>query len=125
MHHAAASAYGRAAQTGQSPRELEAMLLIKAARRLQLVRDGWAQGTADLAEALTYNRRIWTVLATSATEEENPLPTEIKRNIAQLAAVIFKRTVDVLIEPASERLAMLIQINLNIAAGLRGRPLAA
>lgn len=125
MQHAAANAYARVAQTGQSPRELEAMLLIKAAHRLQTVRDGWANGTPDLAEALTYNRRIWTVLATSATEADNPLPVEIKHNIAQLAAVIFKRTIDVLIQPAPERLAMLIQINRNIASGLRSRSLAA
>lgn len=125
MQHAAANAYARAAQTGQSPRELEAQLLIKSAHRLQTVQDNWLTGRSDLSDALTYNRKIWTVLATSATEPTNPLPPDIKRNIAQLAAFIFKRTIDVFAEPAPERLGTLIQINMNIAAGLRGRRLAA
>lgn len=125
MHHAAASAYGRAAQTGQSPRELEAQLLMKSAQRLQALKDSWAEGARDLLDTLTYNRRIWTVLATAATEPDNPLPDAIKANIAQLAAFIFQRTIAIQIEPAPEKLASLIQINRNIAAGLRARPLAA
>lgn len=125
MQHAAANAYARAAQTGQSPRELEASLLIKSASRLQVIRDGWHNGTQDLGDALMYNRKIWTVLATSATEPTNPLPSDIKRNIAQLAAIIFTRTIAILADPAPEKLTLLIQINGNIAAGLRARPLAA
>lgn len=125
MHHAAASAYGRAAQTGQSPRELEAQLLMRSAQRLQILKDSWAEGDRDLMDALTYNRRIWTVLATAATEPDNPLPDTIKANIAQLAAFIFQRTIAIQIEPAPAKLASLIQINRNIAAGLRARPLAA
>lgn len=125
MQHAAANAYARAAQTGQSPRELEASLLIKSASRLQVIRDGWSEGSKELGEALMYNRKIWTVLATSATEPTNPLPSDIKRNIAQLAAIIFTRTIAILADPAAEKLTLLIQINSNIAAGLRARPLAA
>lgn len=125
MQHAAANAYGRAAQATQSPRELEAQLLMKSAQRLQLLKDGWAEGARDLMDALTYNRKIWTVLATGATEPDNPLPDAIKANIAQLAAFIFQRTIATQIEPAPEKLSMLIQINRNIASGLRARPLAA
>ncbi len=125
MQHAAASAYGRAAQATQSPRELEAQLLMKAAQRLQFLKDSWADGARDLMDALTYNRKVWTVLATAATEPDNPLPDAIKTNIAQLAAFIFQRTIAIQIEPAPEKLASLIQINRNIASGLRGRPAAA
>ena len=125
MQQAAASAYGRVAQATQSPRDLEASLLMKSAHRLQVVQDGWQAGVSDLLDALTYNRKIWTVLATAATEPDNPLPQQIKTNIAQLAAFIFQRTIATQIEPAPEKLSALIKINRDIAAGLRGRPATA
>lgn len=118
-------AYARVSQTIASPRELEAKLLMKAALRLQVLADGWADGTPDLQDALAYNRKAWTVLATAATEPDNPLPDDIKTNIAQLAAAIFKRTIDIQIEPAPEKLSMLIRINQSIAAGLRPAKAAA
>lgn len=122
MHSAAANAYAKTARATQSPRELEATLLSKAAYRLQTVADNWATSTADLGDALTYNRRLWTVLSTSITAPENPLPEPIKQNIAQLAVVIFQRTLAVTFEPAPEKLGLLVRINRDIAAGLRSSP---
>ena len=121
----AASVYAKNAQVSQSPRELEANLLMKAASRLQSIKDDWAIREPELDDALTYNRRLWTILASSATEAENPLPREIKQNIANLAVFIFKRTVDVMIDKKPEQLSALININRQIAAGLRERPAAA
>lgn len=125
MHYAAASAYSKTAQTTQSPRELEASLLTKAAHRLQAAAQNWSAGTEGLVEALTYNRRIWTVLAAAATEPESPLPSTVKANIAQLAAFIFHRTLSIQLEPAPDKLAVLVRINREIAAGLRSQPQAA
>ncbi|TDR93151.1 flagellar biosynthesis regulator FlaF [Enterovirga rhinocerotis] len=119
MQNAAAS-YARTAQITQSPRELEASLLLKAAYRLQVVGDEWHTADQALVPALTYNRRIWTILSTSATEPTNPLPDGIKVAIASLAGFIFQRTISVMAEPAPEKLAALIRINRDIAAGLRG-----
>ena len=125
MHSAAASAYAKTARTTQSPRDLEASLLLKAAQQLQSAFDNWQPGGAELSTALAYNRRIWTILATSATEPDNPLPAAIKTNVAQLAAVIFQRTMAILIEPAPEKLALLVRINRDVASGLRSQPAAA
>jgi flagellar biosynthesis activator protein FlaF len=119
--HQAASVYARNAQVTQSPRELEANLLIKAASRLQNVQDDWAIRAPELDDALTYNRKLWTVLATAATEASNPLPREIKQNIGNLAIFVFNRTVDLMMEPTPDRLTILININRQIAAGLRER----
>lgn len=119
MHHAAANAYAKTARVTQSPRELEASLLAQAAARLQATAENWAPEKRELGEALTFNRKIWTILAASAIDPENPLPPAIKANVAQLAAVIFQRTIAVLMEPAPEKLALLIRINRDIAAGLR------
>ncbi|MGL5736072.1 MAG: flagellar biosynthesis regulator FlaF [Beijerinckiaceae bacterium] len=116
----AAAAYGRIAQATQSPRELEANLLLKAASKLQTIRDNWGTSESDLDEALTYNRKLWTILVSSATKDDNPLPKEIKTNIANLAMFIFNHTISVMFEPAPARLNILISINRDIAAGLRG-----
>ncbi len=118
----AASAYARVAQATQSPRELEASVLMGAATRLQAVRDDWNGRRADLDEALTYNRKLWTILVTSVTDADNPLPLAIKNNIANLAIFVFDRTITIMTEPAPEKLGALVTINREIAAGLRAQP---
>jgi flagellar protein FlaF len=122
MHHGAAAYASTAKVTSTaSPRDLEASLLLKAAARLQSVKDNWEQARSELSPALAYNRKLWTILSTSATKPENPLPLPIKNNIANLGLFIFQRTIDIEIEPAPEKLAILVSINSNIAAGLAGR----
>jgi flagellar biosynthesis activator protein FlaF len=109
------------AKTTQSPRELEASVLIQAALRLQVIRDDWNGRRAELFDALIHNQKLWTILVTSATDADNPLPREVKNNIANLALFVFNRTMTVMAEPAPEKLAPLITINREIAAGLRGQ----
>jgi flagellar protein FlaF len=122
MHHGAAAYASTAKVTATaSPRELEASLLLKAAAKIQSVKDQWPQKAGELGAALAYNRKLWTILSTSATRPENPLPLPIKNNIANLGLFIFQRTVDIEIEPAPEKLGILVSINSNIAAGLAGR----
>lgn len=120
MYNQVAQAYQRTQQTTANPRELEASLLIKAAARLQAVRDNWDQGRTDLDDAITFNRKLWTILATSATRADNPLPPEVKTNVANMAVFIFSHSMRVLSDPQPEKLTSLIFINANIAAGLRG-----
>lgn len=122
MHHGAAAYASTAKVTATaSPRDLEASLLLKAAAKLQSVKDHWPARAAELGPALTYNRKLWTILTTSATKPDNPLPLAIKNNIANLGIFIFQRTLDIEIEPTPEKLGILVSINSNIAAGLAGR----
>ncbi|MGX1742784.1 flagellar biosynthesis regulator FlaF [Bosea sp. NPDC055353] len=118
------NAYAAAAKTAQSvvsPRELEASLLIKAATRLQAVADDWETRGRDIDEALTYNRRLWTLLVSAMIAEDNPLPVGIKTNILGLANFIFNQTFKISADPQPQGLGALISINREIAAGLRGR----
>ena len=94
---------------------------MKAATRLQLIRDDWAGRRAELDEALTYNRKLWTILVTSVTDADNPLPPAIKNNIANLAIFVFERTITVMTEPGPDKLGALVTINREIAAGLRAQ----
>ena len=122
MHHGAAAYASTAKITATAnPRELEASLLLKAAARIQTLKDQWPGANGELSNALNFNRKLWTILTTSATKADNPLPLEIKNNIANLGLFIFKRSLEVEIEPQPEKLAVLVSINRNIAAGLSGR----
>ncbi|KAB7739110.1 flagellar biosynthesis regulator FlaF [Parvibaculum sedimenti] len=105
------------------PREFDASILLKAASRFQRLRDNWEDHDRhELADALLYNRKIWTVYATSAAEMDHPLPREIKQNIANLAIFIFNRTLELQGKPEARLLDALININRQIAAGLLQKP---
>jgi len=103
-------------------RELEAMVLSKAAMVLQDVRNHWEEAdlTVRLDEALRYNQRLWTFFQVELGSTENPLPSEIRQNLLSLSKYIDKRTFEVMASPVREKLDILISINNNIAAGLRG-----
>ena len=120
MQHGA-KAYGAVAREIASPRDLEANLLLKAAARLQAVRDAWPNTKSDLEAALLYNRKLWTIFLDSALNEDSPMPAEIRQNIANLGMFVMKHTLSVTTDPKPERIAPLININREIAAGLRGQ----
>lgn len=117
----AASAYQQAAKAAAlTPRQVEARALMNAAARIKACADkldGWSR---ELDDALMHNRKLWTVLVTSATAPENPLPLAIKNNIANIAVFVFKRTMEMTAAPTKAGLDALVELNGNIAAGLRG-----
>ena len=117
----AAQAYQAVAKQTSSPRALEADLLLKAAARLKAVQDGWDATSKDLRHALLYNRRLWTIFLTSVTNKENPLPADLRQNIANLGVYVMYETVACMSDPQpGRRLTTLININRELAAGLRG-----
>jgi flagellar protein FlaF len=93
---------------------------MKAATRLQAIKDDWESRNKDLDEVLTYNRKLWTILVSSVTRPENPMPPAIKQNVANLGLFIFNHTLSVMAKPDPARLTILVNINREIAAGLRG-----
>src|SRR3974390_1535071 len=113
-------AYAAVAKETASPRELEASLLLKAASKLQSVYDGWDDKTDGLGDALLYNRRLWTVFLDSVCSSESPLPGEERAKLANLGIFIMTETVTLLNDPQPKSLLPLININREIAAGLRG-----
>lgn len=120
----AANAYARASQAALSPRELEAAVLIKAATRLQAISDDWDGRRPELGEALGFNQKLWTILVAEVTREDSPVPHDIKQNILNLGMFTFNRTLSLLAEPQAAKLAALVNINREIAAGLRATPQA-
>ena len=107
---------------GMNEAELEIRALIKTASALNDVKENWdINNKENLNKALDKNRKLWSILASAMQEEDCPQPLEIKQNIINLANFIFKRTTDVITNPAPEKLEILININMNIARGLSGK----
>ncbi len=113
--------YKETANVVASPRQVEANLLYQSASRLQAIQDHWEEKAKDLREALLNNRRLWTIFLTSVTSAENPLPKEIRENVANLGLFVIRHTLLVEADPRSDHLSVLIGINRNVAAGLMGR----
>jgi flagellar biosynthesis activator protein FlaF len=116
-----AQAYARTAQQTLQGRDLEAHVLLKSAARLQGIRDNWDIRQGELEEALLANRKIWTIFVSSMSADDCPLPSDVRSNILNLGMFVFNRTIKLTVEPLPAQLTVLIDINLNIAAGLRGR----
>ena len=119
----AAQVYGNTAQATSEPRELEAQLLMRAASKLQAVCDGEVSEQNDVLSAIRYNRRLWLIFAQSLGRPENPLPAAIKQNLANLAIFVVKHSMslETSLAPEHNRLGVLININRELAAGLRAR----
>jgi flagellar protein FlaF len=121
MQHYGAAAYQTTTKTVESPRDREAALLIKAAASIQSVRDTWLEDPEALKTALTFNRKLWTIFMTSVTREDSGLPAPVRQNIANLGIYILNETREILLDPVSPaRLDAMININRQLAAGLRG-----
>ncbi len=105
-----------------SGREIEAAALTRCALMLAECQQNW--GAADheekLTEALKINQKVWSIFQSELPREENPLPRQIKENILNLSLFIDKRIIEVMSYPAPEKLKIIIDINNNLAAGLRG-----
>ena len=102
-------------------RQTEARVLTEAAVKLKYCRDNWEapDRRAKLDEALTYAQRVWSLIQGDLLDEKNPLPQNIKHNILTLSAYIDQRIFNIQAYPEPQKLSIIIDIHLNLAAGLR------
>ena len=124
MHYnKALNAYKTVEKTTVSGRETEARVLTEGASKLRNCQKNWMDHNKRelLDEALRYNQRIWTIFQAEIAKDDNPLPQAIKQDIFRLSRFVDKRIFEVMGSPAPEKLDILIKINENIAAGLRGQ----
>jgi|ADurb_Ile_02_Slu_FD_contig_41_1732033_length_1615_multi_4_in_0_out_0_1 flagellar protein FlaF len=106
--------------TNVSGREIEAAALTRCAMLLSDCQKKWDAPDRDaiLGEALRINQRVWSILQGELTSAGNPLPAKLKEDLLRLSIFIDKRILQVMAYPAPEKLNIIIDINLNIAAGL-------
>jgi len=117
-------AYKSAQKSVMTGREIEAMALTKAALQLKKCRNNWDPDdkNRERSDSLEKNQKIWSILQGELAREDNPLPKQLREDLLSLSLFVDKRTFDIMAFPAPEKLDILININLNIAAGLRSNP---
>jgi flagellar biosynthesis activator protein FlaF len=118
----AVKAYQSVEKETISGRETEARVLTQGAMKLLECQKNWDSPDRNkmLDVALKYNQRIWSIFQVEVAKPENPLPSAIKSNILHLSRFVDKRIFETMAFPDSGKLNILIRINQNIAAGLRG-----
>jgi flagellar biosynthesis activator protein FlaF len=122
MHGAQLETYRNMQKATLSGRELEAEVLSKAAMKLNFCQNNWNDPKREemLEEALKYNQKVWTLFQAELAKPDNPLPKKLREDLLSLSAFVDKRIFELLSFPTPEMLTAIININLNIAAGLRG-----
>jgi len=120
----AVNTYQTVLKETMSGRETEARVLTQGALKLIDCKKNWDAPNRNtrLDDALRYNQRLWSIFQVELTKEDNPLPANIKINMILLSRFIDRRIFETMAFPTPEKLDIIIKINQNIAAGLRGSP---
>jgi flagellar protein FlaF len=122
MYASQLNVYRNVQKTTMSDREIEASVLMKAAAKLKYCQDNWdaADRAEKLDEALKFNQLLWSIFQAELSKDDNPMPKQIRQDILSLSLFIDKRILEVMAYPLMEKLSVIININMNIAAGLKG-----
>ena len=102
-------------------REIEAAVLTKAARKLKDCQENWNANDRDqqLNDALKFNQLVWSILQGELKKNDNPLDKQLRADLLRLSSFVDRRIFETMAEPSPEKLNIVININNNIAAGLR------
>ena len=124
MQQHSVNAYTAIQKESLSGRELEASVLSRAGLMLKSVKDNWDAPDHEekLIEAVKFNQKVWSFFQAELSDPENPLPSNLREDILNLSIFIDKRLFEVLAFPDPEKLSIVIDIDFNIAAGLRTNP---
>lgn len=108
-----------------SGRELEASVLTRAGLLLKQVQDNWddPERNEKLLEAIRFNQKVWSFFQSELSMPDNPLPQKLREDILNLSLFVDKRLFEVMTHPEKEKIDIIVDINFNIAAGLRTTPL--
>lgn len=120
MQHAM-DTYSNMQKENLSGRELEASVLTRAGLMLKNVQEAWDAPDREqkLVEAIKFNQKVWSFFQAELSDPENPLPKNLRQDILNLSIFIDKRLFETMAFPEKEKLNIVIDINFNLAAGLR------
>lgn len=119
MYATQMQAYRTTPQAEMSEREIDAYALTQAALKIRDCQLNWDNRIEQLFEALRMNSLLWSIFQAEITAEENPLPRQLREDLMTLSLFVDKRTREVMCFPDPAKLTALININLNLAAGLK------
>jgi flagellar protein FlaF len=116
-------AYQKAAAQAENPRESEYRLFGQVTRALMAAAQTDASDVRTRMDALDWNRRVWSALATDCAAPSNALPVEVRARIISLSLWVSRHTS--LVMRREEEIEPLIDVNRIIMQGLSGRAEAA
>ncbi len=124
MQQTSVNAYTTMQKEHLSGRELEASVLTRAGLMLKAVQDNWQAPDREqkMLEAVKFNQKVWSFFQAELSDPDNPMPKNLREDILNLSLFIDKRLFEVLANPDKDKLQIVIDIDFNIAAGLRTTP---
>ena len=124
MYKSPLQAYETVNKTTMSGREVEAAVLTKAAYKLRECQKNWGSDDREqkLSDALKYNQLIWNIFQGELKKDDNPLDRQLRANLLRLCQWVDRQIFDTMGDPSPDKLDLVIDINNNIAAGLRQTP---
>ena len=124
MYSSPLQAYETVNKTTMSGREIEAAVLTKAACKLRECQQNWdcEDREQKLNDALKYNQLIWSIFQGELKKDDNPLSQQLRADLLRLSALVDRQIFETMGDPSPDKLNLVIDINNNIAAGLRQTP---
>ena len=121
MYASQMQAYRKAPNAEMSEREIDAFALTQSALKIRDCQQNWdiPDRIDRLFEALRINSLLWSIFQAEISAEGNPLPKQLREDLLTLRFFVDKRTREVMCFPEPDKLTALININLNLAAGLK------
>jgi len=111
-------AYQQASTRAENPRDMEYRLFAQVTRALIEAAKLDPTEIAKRADALDWNRRMWSVLGADCGDAGNRLPVALRASIVSLSIWVNKHTS--LVIRNKEEFAPLIEVNRMIMQGLAG-----
>lgn len=109
-------------------RETDARALLTAAMRLETAKNEAAAtqkskaAMTQLADAIRYNQKIWTIFQVAAHDPSNPLDDELRGLLISLARFVDQVSFRIIGHFMPEEIDSLIGINRTLATGLSKTP---
>jgi flagellar protein FlaF len=115
-------AYQQVSARAESPRDLEYRLFGQVTRALMDAAEADPSDFSTRIDALDWNRRLWSTLASDCASEGNGLPVPMRAQMISLSLWVNRHTSAVM--RREEEIAPLIDINRIIMQGLCGQQAA-
>ena len=112
-------AYKKAAQQTESPRQTEYRLFGEVTRALMRAAEADVNDIQPRIDALDWNRRVWSTLASDCATPGNNLSMELRAQIISISLWVSRHTS--LVMRRQEEFEPLIEVNRTIMQGLAGR----
>lgn len=112
-------AYKTASTRAEDPRQTEYRLFGQVTRALMHAATLDKSQFAERMDALDWNRRLWSTLATACSEPGNKMPHQLRASIISLSLFVGRHTSEV--ARGNDSFDTLIDINRMIMQGLSGQ----